>query len=410
MRGLSPRDLPSGARLVIRGFAFSPGGTAPKGTISINGRRVGTLNQLDPTWRSSELSLPLDTQPGERQINVDIHVDNPRSPRQAGLSSDERKLGLFVQSVRITSPYLCDAAATPLQFHQKSDDLAVLWSGWSHPDAEGCWTDGADASMRWLSPRDLPSGARLVIRGFAFSPDGIAPKGTISVNGRQVGTLDQLDPTWRSSELSVPLDTQPGERQINVDIHVDNPRSPRQAGLSSDERKLGLFVQSVRITLPYLCDAAATPLQFHQKSDDLAVLWSGWSHPDADGCWTDGADASMRWLSPRDLSSGARLVIRGFAFSPGGIAPKGTISVDGRQVGTLDQLDPPWRSSELSLPLDMQPGERQINVDIHVDNPRSPRQAGLSSDERKLGLFVQSVRIDSPHRHRLRQFAAAILG
>ena len=279
-----------------------------------------------------------------------------------------------MQSVRITLPCLCDAAATPLQFHQKSDDLAVLWSGWSHPDAEGCWTDGADASMRWLSPRDLPSGARLVIRGFAFSPG--APKGTIAINGRQVGTLDELDLTSRSSELSLPLDMQPGERQINVDIHLDNPRSPRQLGLSSDDRKLGLFVQSVRITLPCLCDAAATPLQFHQKSDDLAVLWSGWSHPDAEGCWTDGSDASLRWISPRDLPSGARLVIRGFAFSPDEVALKGAISINGRQVGTLGQLDLTSQSSELSAPLDMQPGERQINVDIHRRQPAVSAPAG----------------------------------
>jgi hypothetical protein len=109
---------------------------------------------------------------------------------------------------------------------------------------------------------------------------------------------------------------------------------------------------------------------------------------------TEAADASLRWISPHDLSAHAYLVIRGFAFSR-------TISINGRQVGTLSQLKVPsqpsklfLRLSELFLPLDMRPGEREINVHIHIDNPRSPRELGLSSDDRKLGLFVQSVRIE----------------
>jgi hypothetical protein len=225
--------------------------------VCIGWRRVAQLSSKAAGVHLAHV-IPLPTALSECQVlAVLLHIRRPIAPAAIGLNPDQRQLGMYLTDIRIT-PWICDAAATPLHFHENSDDLAVLWSGWSHPDAEGCWTDGSDASLRWISPRDLPSGARLVIRGFAFSPDEVALKGAISINGRQVGTLGQLDLTSQSSELSAPLDMQPGEREINVHIHIDNPRSPRQAGLSSDERKLGLFVQSVCITLPWICDAAAT--------------------------------------------------------------------------------------------------------------------------------------------------------
>jgi hypothetical protein len=101
----------------------------------------------------------------------------------------------------------------------------------------------------------------------------------------------------------------------------------------------------------------------------------------------------VRWISPRDLAGDAHLIIRGFAFSPGDVVLTGTISINGRRVGTLRQLDLASGPTDLSLPIGAHPGEREINVHIHVDNPRSPREAGLSSDDRRLGLFVQSIRI-----------------
>ena len=80
---------------------FRPAMSYSRERSLINGRRVGTLRQLDLASGPTNLSLPIGAHPGEREINVHIHVDNPRSPREAGLSSDDRRLGLFVQSIRI---------------------------------------------------------------------------------------------------------------------------------------------------------------------------------------------------------------------------------------------------------------------------------------------------------------------
>jgi hypothetical protein len=186
-------------------------------------------------------------------LMLQLRIRAPAVPASLGLSRDMRRLGLFLQDCRIISPCVRDAAATPLNLHHDSGDLAVLWSGWLHPESEGCWNDGPNAVLRWISPRDLPADARIVIRGLGFAPDGKALRGSISINGRRAGDLEQLNHVSGPVDLSVPLGTLGVDREINVHIHFDNPRSPRAAGISSDERRLGLFLQSVRIDadVPY---------------------------------------------------------------------------------------------------------------------------------------------------------------
>lgn len=175
-------------------------------------------------------------------LTLQFRILKPTSPADVGPSADIRQLGLSLQDVRTLSPCLRDAAQTPLQFHGSSDDLAVLWSGWSQPEAEGCWTDGPDASLRWTTPLDVPQDARLVIRGIVFAPANEPLKGSISINGQKAG--DFVRPRG-PTELAVPIVASAGD--IHVQLQFDNPQSPLEAGLSSDRRNLALFLRSVSI-------------------------------------------------------------------------------------------------------------------------------------------------------------------
>ena len=122
----------------------------------------------------------------------------------------------------------------------------MLWSGWSQPEAEGCWTDGPDASLRWTTPLDVPQDARLVIRGIVFAPANEPLKGSISINGQQAGNFVQPE---GQATLSVPIASQAQARQrdIHVQFEFENAKSPCEIGLSSDQRKLALFLTSISI-------------------------------------------------------------------------------------------------------------------------------------------------------------------
>jgi hypothetical protein len=248
-----------GEFLRVAGFAMQVEPNHPQVVDIYSGwRRLGQL-----TWQANSgrncvggvIQLP-PALLGREVLMLQFRIRRSVVPADIGLSEDTRQLGLFLQDIRIISPCVRDAAETPLKLHDDSGDLAVLWSGWSHPEPEGCWTDGPDASLRWTSPRDVPTGACLVIRGTVFAHENEALRGSISINGRLAGDFNQLHGTSGPVDLTVPLLTSPCQREVYVQLHFDNPKSPYEVGLSSDRRKLGLFLQSIRIEADATCIAA----------------------------------------------------------------------------------------------------------------------------------------------------------
>ena len=126
-------------------------------------------------------------------------------------------------------------------------DLDVLGRGWSSPEATGCWTDGPDAFLHWTLPCKLPVGARFRIRGRCFAPRGPL-RGFVSISVFPVPIIYNLYLRPGEIDLSVPiLRATPDQREVNVHIHCENAYSPQEVGLSSDSRRLGLFVQSIAI-------------------------------------------------------------------------------------------------------------------------------------------------------------------
>ena len=279
------------------------------------------------------------------------------------------------------------------------DDHVIFLSGWSYTETTGRWTEGP---LAMLAIRRAPGrrGSFLQLEGLTIHAEPHKPQVIDVYSGwRRLARL-----SWKAgapgTDVSfpvthvIPLPPALFEREVlTVLFHIRSPIAPADFSPSPDQRRLGLYLRDIRTISLCVRDAAAAALDLCHGSSDRDVLWSGWSTSDSEGCWTDGHDALVRWISPRDLAGDAHLIIRGFAFSPGDVVLTGTISINGRRVGTLRQLDLASGPTDLSLPIGAHPGEREINVHIHVDNPRSPREAGLSSDDRRLGLFVQSIRI-----------------
>jgi Uncharacterised nucleotidyltransferase len=273
------------------------------------------------------------------------------------------------------------------------DDHVIFLSGWSSTEPTGRWTDGPLAVLA-IQRAPGRGGTFLRLEGQTIHAEPNKPQVIDVWSGwRRLARL-----SWKTGAPEthvIPLPPALYEREVlTVLLHVRSPIAPANIGSSPDQRQLGLHLRDIRSS-HCVRDAATAALDLRHGSGDRAVLWSGWSTPEPGGCWTDGPDALVRWISPRDLARSARLVIRGFAFSPGNVVLTGTISINGRRVGTLSHLDLASRPSDLSLPLEVKPGERQINVHIHLDNPRSPPELGLSPDERRLGLFLQSIHIEA---------------
>jgi Uncharacterised nucleotidyltransferase len=207
-------------------------------------RRLARLSWQGPGFGVVPLPLSLSRR---EAFTLQLWIHRPVVPAKFGVSGDTRRLGLFLESVRIVSQCVRDAKAVPLRFHLDSSDLDVLGRGWSSPEATGCWTDGPDAFLHWTLPCKLPVGARFRIRGRCFGPRGPL-RGFVSISVFPVPIIYNLYLRPGEIDLSVPiLRATPDQREVNVHIHCENAYSPQEVGLSSDSRRLGLFVQSIAI-------------------------------------------------------------------------------------------------------------------------------------------------------------------
>ena len=271
-----------------------------------------------------------------------------------------------------------------------TEDHIIYLAGWHLPEPGGRWTDGRLAVLA-IQRAPERRGSPLRIAGFAMRPASDETQVIDIYSGwRRLGRL-----AWQPGARTFVIELPPAlcrSDVLTLQFRVAKPTSPADVGAGEDIRQLGLFLRDIRTPLPCIRDAARAPLEFHDGSNDLDVLWSGWSGPEAEGCWTDGTQASLRWTAPDDVPSGANLVIRGVVFASRKRALRGSISINGKRAGDFVR---PQGAAILSVPLVAPIGQRDIHVELQFDNPKSPFKKGVSSDSRKLALFLRSVSIET---------------
>lgn len=140
----------------------------------------------------------------------------------------------------------------------------------------------------------------------------------------------------------------------------------------------------------------------HDPSDGMpATAWlgEGWSTPEPWGVWSDGELASFVVLleEPIDASVAAEIQLAGHLFIPThGQSPDILVSVDGgpplrplvRKTGAADD-----GTVDLSLTLPTGGHRNVLMIDLHIRNPTSPLEAGMSVDARRLGFGLHRLRI-----------------
>jgi hypothetical protein len=123
-------------------------------------------------------------------------------------------------------------------------------TGFSYAEDFGVWTEGERAIMVLrVEPRDGPIDVALLVSGFVREehPSLVVD---VRVNGSETArwSFDHPDPPdWRSLRV----DVSPASRGVVVvELTIRTPRSPRELGLSDDERRLGLALHQLEIRVP----------------------------------------------------------------------------------------------------------------------------------------------------------------
>lgn len=181
--------------------------------------------------------------------NVGLYIENHRLQNVCSYDLTANKWQQPEQASLFKSapPY---QIGTTLNFSE-SQALDVLGSGWSTPEPWGVWSDG-DSSTLFLSPngeqgRDL----KMTISARAFltpAHDRLDVK--VSVNGHQVGELTYGAGTQSDGAQGVVIPYSVAQAKggplVVVLDYVDSI-SPSVLGISSDPRKLGIGILSLKV-------------------------------------------------------------------------------------------------------------------------------------------------------------------
>jgi SAM-dependent methyltransferase len=145
-----------------------------------------------------------------------------------------------------------------IDFRSGGNSQQFVGRGWSIQEPWGRWTDAeaADICFPLLTPVD--SGAILTLRANAFLVSGVRPtmRVEVSYNGTLIAVWVFDQPVSKEYSALVPKELISGQCNLTFTFRIFHPASPCGLGHSSDERLLGLGVETLRLDRDDLPDVA----------------------------------------------------------------------------------------------------------------------------------------------------------
>ncbi len=123
--------------------------------------------------------------------------------------------------------------------------VGFLTSGWSEPEPEFVWSNAAKTTLSL--PNSIHGHAAtltFVVAPFLTSADQVQDV-KVSVGGKEVSSW-RLAPAAQTVTVNLP-DSATNDDPIVLEFSIANPRSPKDGGVSTDDRLLGFYLKSVKV-------------------------------------------------------------------------------------------------------------------------------------------------------------------
>jgi hypothetical protein len=138
----------------------------------------------------------------------------------------------------------------PVKFDSASMSRSYLGRGWSTFEPAGVWSDGPVAELEF---RVLTQPAGALDVHFLLTPfcsRRRPQRVTVKAGDSELGAWDFPDkgkrvPGWH--QVTVPLHLMTGG-EVHLQLHIQDPHSPQQAGTSDDSRALGVMLHEMRVS------------------------------------------------------------------------------------------------------------------------------------------------------------------
>jgi hypothetical protein len=289
------------------------------------------------------------------------------------------------------------ALGEPIELDRAEQARSYVVYGLWRPEGKGSWIAGREARLSLPLAQAASTSLVLEISADGFiGPSRPSQRLEVSVNGVDVAAL-RIEPGGISKELVVlPRAALAGRSRLELVFGTPEGASPAELGIADDDRRVGVLLRRLLVRGPRgVC--VGDQLKFGEDAGDEDILLGGWSHPEPAGRWTDGELAQI--LLQLERASG--LLELEFEATPFLGDPGRRLGVDlianEHVLTSVTFDDSAVYPSTVRVPVpDTAIGpDGELLLSWRIHNPVSPAAAGISTDQRLLGLLLRRVAVIS---------------
>lgn len=363
-------NLPANFNLILNAFVFAK----------------NSETGIDIVIGDQKRRIKFDTVMGERKTSfsfasskeagslIRFEIPHPTSPSSVdSKSGDVRKLGVFVETLKISPMWPME-----VDFSRLNDQLALKeFSGFSIQEPTGRWSEGPSSNLIFNMP--LPSQFRLSMKASTL-PHNFGKLATISV-GKSRYTLKLLEGV-NDYKFDIRTDSPPDISKL--EFKVPFAISPKEIGMSADSRKLGIFIEKMVIT-PYPTPIWPMEIDFGHLSDQPGLKeFSGFSFQETTGRWSEELSSSLVFDVPLPTHFWLSMKVSTLPHNVGKIA---TIDV-GKSKYNFKLLEGVnYYKFDMRTDSLLNTNKLEFEVPFSI----SPKEIGMSTDSRKLGIFIEKI-------------------
>lgn len=279
-------------------------------------------------------------------------------------------------------------------FNKEGNAEQYYGGGWGSPESKGTWSDDYTATLA-VPVDSTKANLEMEINLTPFIKKGIHDKQVVKIFANESLVDERIFTEGGKQEQSVVI---PNEFIVDgmlyLTFQMPNAISPLELDISEDSRMLGINVSSIVINESIPVTSFNTETTYRIDGLDEFML-EGWSAPEEEFIWSDGKKAVLSVPTPDDEKD-VRLDITFHAF----VEPENNLYEQNIIIYANDQklnektiTDNEVKELRIELPnrLVSYPSTEII---IETPNATSPKEIGLSDDERKLGIAIHSITID----------------
>jgi hypothetical protein len=306
----------------------------------------------------------------------------------------EVRAGLCGLDLRDGSWTLVDFVNTPyrlgseIDFHAGGNSGLYEAEGWGQAEEGGSWTVGGHSVLLLDLKAPPTTDLWLTFKAQAFVVSQRPSfKEALRVNNTDVGEWSVRDQQIER-RVHLPLSLV-RSRLLRIEFFDHDPRSPAELGLSTDVRKLGLAIETLKLEP----DSPGLTVDFHRGGNAELYETQGWANPEDGGTWAVGRRSILSVNLPTPPTTDFWLTLTAHAFTPPQRSSfEETLRINNKQIADWS-ITNPHIEERVRLPLDLVLS-RSVRIEFFNHDPRSPAELGLSMDVRKLGLAMETLELE----------------